>query len=94
MDWTSFAKEASLVASDEALAMEDDDRDLANRLFATATAMLEEAIEVAIAGQSPRLDSSEISDHGRRLQALARELQTIAEAAAITTVRAAKDPPN
>ena len=31
-------------------AMDDDHRDLANRLFATATAMFEDAIEVAVAG--------------------------------------------
>ncbi len=35
--------------------MDDDYRELANRLFATATAMLEDVIEVAVAGQSPRL---------------------------------------
>ena len=36
--------------------MDDDTRELANRLFAMATAMLEDVIEIAVAGQSPRLD--------------------------------------
>ena len=34
----------------EGRTMDDDHRDLANRLFATATALFEDAIEVAVAG--------------------------------------------
>ena len=49
--------------------MDDDHRELVQRLFVAATAMLEDAIEVAVAGQSPRLDPSELADHGRRLHA-------------------------
>lgn len=41
--------------------MDDDTRELANRLFAMATAMLEDVIEIAVAGQSPRLDPSQLS---------------------------------
>ena len=63
--------------------MDDDYPELANRLFATATAMLEDAIEVAVAGQSPRLNPSRLADHGRRLQAAARVIAIIAEAATI-----------
>ncbi len=63
--------------------MDDDYRELANRLFATATAMLEDVIEVAVAGQSPRLNPSQLADHGRRLQATARDIAIIAEAATI-----------
>ena len=63
--------------------MEDDYRELASRLFATATAMLEDAIELAVAGQSPRLDHAQLADVGRRLQAAARDAATIAETAAI-----------
>jgi hypothetical protein len=63
--------------------MDDDTRDLANTLFATATAMLEDAIEVAVAGQSPRLKPSQLADTGRRLQAVARDIAIIAEAAVI-----------
>ena len=42
--------------------MDDDYRDLANRLFATGTAMLEDAIEMAIAGQSQRLGPVDCPD--------------------------------
>ena len=61
----------------------DDHRELTNRLFATATAMLEDAIEVAVAGQSPRLNASQLTNDGRRLQAAARDIAIIAQAAAI-----------
>ncbi len=63
--------------------MDDDYRELANRLFATATEMLEDVIEVAVAGQSPRLNPSQLADHGRQLQATARDIAIIAEAAII-----------
>ena len=63
--------------------MDDDYRELANRLFATATAMLEDVIEVAVAGQSPRLTPSHLADHGRRLQAAARDIAIIAETSMI-----------
>ncbi len=63
--------------------MGDDYRELANRLFATATEMLEDVIEVAVAGQSPRLNPSHLCDNGRRLQAAARDIAAIAEAAMI-----------
>ena len=63
--------------------MDDDYRELANRLFATATAMLEDVIGVAVAGQSPRRTPSQLADHGRRLQAAARDIAIIAEAAMI-----------
>ncbi len=63
--------------------MDDDYRELANRLFATATAMLEDVIEVAVAGQSPRLNPSQLADHGRQLQANTRDIAIIAEAATI-----------
>ena len=63
--------------------MDDDCRELANRLFATATGMLEDATELAVAGQSPRLDPAQLADHGRWLQAAARDIAIIAEAAVI-----------
>ena len=63
--------------------MDDDYRELANRLFATATGMLEDAIEWAVAGQSPRLTLTQLADHGRRLQAAARDIAALAEAATI-----------
>ena len=63
--------------------MDDDCRELTNRLFAMATALLEDVIEVAVAGQSPRLTPSQLADHGRRLQSAAHEIAIIAEAAVI-----------
>ncbi len=63
--------------------MDDDYRELANRLFATATGMLEDVTEIAVAGQSPRLDPAQLADHGRRLQVAARKTAIIAEAAMI-----------
>ncbi len=74
--------------------MDDDDRELANRLFATATAMLEDAIGVAVKGQSPRLDSTQLVDHGRRLQAAVREIASIAEAATIVVSQDNNRPPS
>ncbi len=63
--------------------MDDDHREQANRLFATATVMLEDATEAAVAGQSARLDPAQLADHGHRLQATARDIAIIAEAAMI-----------
>ena len=82
-DWTFAAKEASLADIGEGPVMDDVYRELANRLFATATAMLEDTIEVAVVGQSPRLTPSQLADNGRRLQAVAREIAVLAEAAVI-----------
>jgi hypothetical protein len=63
--------------------MDDEYRDLTNQLFAAATAMLEDAIEVAVLGQSPRLNPPQLANAGRRLQAAARDIATVAEAAVI-----------
>ncbi len=60
--------------------MDDDYRELAHRLFAAATAMLEDAIEVAVAGQSPRIPPSQLAVHARRLQGSARDIAVIVDA--------------
>lgn len=73
--------------------MDEDYRDLANRLFATATAMLEDAIETAVAGQSSQRNPSELSDHGRQLRMIAKEIAVIAEAAEIVAELSADEPP-
>ncbi len=65
--------------------IDEDCRELANRLFATATDMLEDAITVAVAGQSPRLDPTQLADHGRRLQAAARDIAVVADASVIVS---------
>lgn len=73
---------------------DDEHREFANRLFATATARLEDAIGVAVAGQSPRLDPAQLADHGRRLQAAVREIAAIAEAATIIASQGNSRPPS
>jgi len=54
--WTSAAKEAFLAHIGEGRVMDNDYRELAHRLFAAATAMLEDAIAPAVAGKSRRLN--------------------------------------
>ena len=93
MPWTSAAKEAYLADIGEVSAMGDDYCELAHRLFSGATAMLEDAIDVAVAGQSPRLDPSKLADHGRRLEAAAHDVTIIAGAAVIAANLSANHPP-
>lgn len=62
--------------------MEDDHRDLANRLFALATAMLEDAAVLAADGQSPRLCAAQLAEKGHVLRHAAQDIATVAEAAA------------
>lgn len=64
--------------------MDKEYRELAHRLFAAATAMLEDAIDLAVAGQAPRLHACRLAAHGRRLRAAAHDIAVIAEAATIT----------
>ena len=63
--------------------MDEGDRDFINRLFAAATEMLEDALEVTVAGQSSRLSATRLVAHGIHLRAAAREIASIAEAAII-----------
>jgi hypothetical protein len=63
--------------------MDDDQQEIANHLFATATAMIEDMIETAVAGQSPRLTPSQITDHGHVFRRGARDVAIVAEAAMI-----------
>lgn len=92
--WTSAAKEAFLADIDEGSVMDDDYRELANQLFAAATAMLEDAIEMAVAGQSPRIPPSQFAVHARRLQASARDIAVIANAVTIIADKGINQPPN
>ena len=68
---------------DDEPTLDDDLRQLANRLFAKATGMLEDAIEPADTGQSPHLTLPELAENGRRLQRAIHEIAIIAEAATI-----------
>lgn len=63
--------------------MDDDHRDLVNRLFATATAMLEETIELAVDGPSSSRSLTELASDGRRLASASRDIAIIAQAATI-----------
>ncbi len=63
--------------------MEDDDREFLRRLFVAATELIENAHEVAVAGQSSTLAAPDCAATARRLQALARDLATLAEAAIV-----------
>ncbi len=63
--------------------MEDDDRELLRRLFGVATELIENAHEVAIAGQSNTLAAPDYATTARRLQAAARDIAVLAEAAMI-----------
>jgi len=73
---------------------DDEYRELANRLFAMMTAMLEDATEPAVAGQSARLTLSQLADHGRRLRAVMGDIEIIAEAATIVASPSANHPSN
>ena len=66
--------------------MDDDHGELVNRLFAAATAMLEDVVEVAVAGQSAEIAAEDYVSAARRLQATARDIAALAEAAMIIAV--------
>ncbi len=73
---------------------EDGDRELVNRLFALATSMLEDTSVVAAAGQSPRLNPTQLADRARELQDAARDIAIIAKAAAIVSNRGENHDPD
>ena len=74
--------------------MDDDQRELANRLFAVATATLEDAIAVAVAGQSAKLGPRQLADRARQLHAAARDITVISEAAMIVANSGINQHPN
>lgn len=63
--------------------MDTEYRDLTNRLFAAATAMLEDAALVAVAGQSGRRSPAALARDAETLQQAGRDIAVIAEAALI-----------
>jgi hypothetical protein len=63
--------------------MDEDHRELVRRLFAAATAVIETAHEAAIAGQSEALTVGAYAEAARRLQAAARDIAALAEAASV-----------
>ena len=74
--------------------IDDDRRELANRLFAAATAMLEDAAALAAAGQSPRLSTAQLVEVGGRLKVAAQAVAILAEAAAIVADPGGAQRPN
>lgn len=72
----------------------DDDRDLANWLFANATTMLEDAACMAATGQSSQVDASQLIDLGQKLQAATHDITIIVQAAAIIATRSANEDNN
>ncbi len=63
--------------------MDDDRRELVRRLFASATELIEIAHDAAVAGQSGEIAAGDYVEAARRLQATARDIAVIAEAAMI-----------
>ncbi len=74
--------------------MNDGDKELVRRLMAKATAILEDAVETAVAGQSDRLSAPGYARAARRLQAAAQDIAIIAEAAAIVANLSVERPRN
>jgi len=68
--------------------MDEDQRDLLNRLFALMTAMFEDAAALAADGQSPRLSAALLAGKGHTLLHAAHDIAAIAEAAAFVAERA------
>ena len=63
--------------------MEDYDSELLRRLFVAATELIETAHDAAVAGQSSTLAAPDYAATARRLQAAARDIAVLAEAAMI-----------
>lgn len=72
------------------LQMKNKNRELANRKFVQATILLENAHDVAIAGQSPKLSMKACARYAGELKILATKLQGIADS--IETLSGRKSP--
>lgn len=76
-----FARKASVVAVRGEAAMNDQRKELVSRLFVIATELLEDAHEIAIGGQSPKLNARGCVQAVDRLRETAADLTTLANAA-------------
>ncbi len=72
--------------------MDDDHREILQRLFVEATEFVESAHDAGTKGQSTRLTAQDYADAARALQAVARDIAALAEAAAIIAARSATSP--
>ena len=67
--------------------MDDDKSELLRRLFVVATEFVDSAHDAAAKGQSARITANDYSDAARALQAVARDIAALAEAAAVIATR-------
>ena len=65
--------------------LDTDTRELVNHLFGVATALLEDAIEACLAGQSPNLTEKDCRAHARKLTAFTDDVRALAAAALVVT---------
>ena len=72
--------------------MDDDHREILQRLFVVATEFVESAHDAATKGQSARLTAQGYAETAGRLQAAAHDIAALAEAAAIIAERSATSP--
>ncbi len=72
--------------------MDDDHRELVRRLFAAAMALIEIAHDAAVAGQPGAIAAGDYAKAARRLQGAARDIATLAEAAAVIAGPSDGDP--
>ena len=63
--------------------MDDNDRELVRRLLTSATELIETAHDAAVAGQSGEIAAGEYAEIARQLQAAARDIVALAEAAMV-----------
>jgi hypothetical protein len=63
--------------------MDDDHRELVRRLFTSATELIETAHNAAVAGQASEIAAGDYAVVARRLQAAARDVAALAEAALV-----------
>jgi phosphoribosylcarboxyaminoimidazole (NCAIR) mutase len=66
---------------------------LVNNLFATATAMLEDTIEFAVAGQSSRRTPQDLAQYAIKLEASAHDISVLANAAGVIARLTISDEP-
>ncbi len=72
--------------------MDEDKKELLRRLFVVATELVESAHDAAAKGQSGRLTANDYADAARALQAAARDIAALAEAAATIAEHSAVSP--
>lgn len=67
--------------------MDPDDRELARRVFVLATAVLEDALDTPLAGQSPALRAPDCAALAQQLKVAARDLAALGRIAGLIARR-------